>query len=427
MATASVALFLALGSAVGFGASAGLRTETRAGLIPTGGATTSDPSLDFVVTPTGNVTLSRGDTAFTLGYNVRLLRRFFVPTIDRFIILHNANAGYSDQFGRGWRLRANVAASLGEVDYATAGTVIGGQAQTGGATGNNTNNQTVNNGNVPNAAIVPLLNLSGVVALGGSVGRNHGVGFTFSVSQVRPIGSVDPSQQTFANTIGAGVGANYSYTVTARLGVSAGAGLNFTTFDDPTGAANSENSNFRSGSANFGVNYQFSPSSGATAQVGALVSDGTNGFLASPTGSLGYNFNVSNTAALQLGGQIMATVDGQANPITQSYDPRLSTQASFGGRIGSDWGVRIEAQFTTPLPIDPTGAESMTLTDAQNAATFVGGGIPVTYRVNDTVSAEFGVRAQAQAPRLDSDMFQFISPSITGYIALAATVGTAGP
>lgn len=421
MATASVALLLALGSAVGFGASAAVRTETSGGLIATGGQQNADPALDFVVTPAGTVTLSRADTAFTLGYNVRLLRRFFVENTDRFIILHNANAGFGDTFGRGWRLRANASASLGEVDYAAATTVIGNQV----GTGSNTNNQTPSRGNTPNAAIIPLLNLSGAAGLQGSFGRNHGVGFTVSVSQVRPLGTVDPGVQTFANTIGAGVGANYSYSVTSRLGLSAGTGVNFTTFDNASGS-NLNESNFASGSANAGVTYQFSATSGVGLQLGALVSDGTNGFLAAPTGSLSYNVNVSNTAALQLGGQIQATVDGQANPITSIFEPRFSAQASFGGRIGSDWGVRIEGQFTTPLPIEPSGTGLQMTNPNANVTTFIGGGIPVTYRINSALNAEFGVRGQVQGPRLDADTFTLISPSITGYVAISASVAT-GP
>ncbi len=412
MATLSVAVMLTLGAAVGVGATAGVRTETRAGLIPNGAETTSDPSLDFVLTPSGSLSLSRGDSAFTVGYNVRMLRRFFVDTIDRFILLHNANVGYGDTFGRGWRLNVSMSGTVGEVDYAGQTSATTPQAQTG-------NNPAVqNNGNAVNAPIVPLLNVSGVMALNGAIGRSHGLGFNVTVNHLRAIGTPVNVNETFSDTLGAGIGTAYRYTATARLGFVAGAGVNFTTFNDPAGMGSE---NFGSGSANLGVTYQFSATSGAGLQLGALVSNGTGGFLASPTGTLTYNVNFSNTAALRIDGRAQARVDGQPNQVTETFDPRFSSSVSVGGTIGSDWTVRIEGQFTTPLPIDPSDA---TMPNEEATTTFIGGAIPITYRINDAVDASFGVRAQVQGPRLDSEMFTLVAPSITGFVAISATVGT---
>lgn len=419
MPAPTAAMILAL-AASQFGASAGVRTETRGGLIPTGGAIESDPSLDVTISPTFAVTMGSSNSTFVAGYDLRLLRRFFVDAAQRFIIMHNGRLGYSDKFGRGWVFNADLATRYGEIDFANANL---NTPQPGSMMASTP-------GTAPAAVSIPVFTVGLAASLTGQFGRNHTLGFTVLTSHQRPLNiDVETASSTaainglalFEELTNGSLAMTYGYTVGPSLSINASGSVGFTTFPSAVNQG-TPGQNFTSGSASGGLSYRIGRSNSISGSLGTLISQGTSGFLISPIGRLGWTRAWASNLQYRVSTNLQVGVSGIANPLAGNVEPRLDSRFLLTAGFGKDWTANISAFMGTPVPINRSGGMNI-ITPDLGQETALGFDVPIAYRISDTLSVDFGVSAQVAATRFDAMDFRFLSPSITAFVGLNARVG----
>lgn len=401
--------------------SGGVAAELRGGAAPVVPFQPSRATMMLVVRPNIDLRIrDRRRTEFTIGGAPRMLLR--VPNqlgVNRPVFLGTAYLSLTTSISRRWTYGFNVDATAGEVDYTSAGFVLGPQ-------------QTA----VPSREITKYASVSGRTTFRARITRQHTVLFGGDVGYATPFGSsTNPlvvngvSLQPLPRYVSGGLTVGHEYQAT--------------TFDRITTTVRPSIVQFQPGplfvnvEGNVGWNRRIRRALGSVLEAGVLTAqiadrggrtDAESRTM--PLGRAGLFGMLYGDADVELDAAISGRYFGFFDPIRARLIPRVGLDLELAAHLEPGWtvGGRLTA-FTTATK-DPTPDPNAMNTMNTNAGfsldeTFLTLQIPATYRLDQNHTFEVGLLGTARGPHLSADRFRLRNFEGWVYVAYRFAIGTA--
>ncbi len=421
---------------------AGIRSETRAGLIPlapgsVGGTNQGSPlSVDFENVPRLALHVGSRNLRLSTNYSLRVLRRVSTSTSapSGVLLLHSGGLAMSYNLSRDWNTSLGASFSVGATDFlGVAPAVSSGSGPGNSATGG------------PAANVVDLFSggLSG--SLAGSVDHRTRTELMLRVSHSRSLGDATETVAVLPSQVSVGGDNNWNFVWDNRSDLVASASAEWINFGDPEGtetttAAGSLNSNFVNLALRTGFTRRFRGEGGVTIRAGmigiyrpAQEERGTDLRFA-PVFDLSYRDDLVRHRATRLLATVAVGLDGFADPVRAQFVPRATLGLGLTLSLRPRWTFDLQGAFVTPTDLRPPAPEPGVPSLAGLVGeTSVGGGLLARYRASDEITVEFGARVSALGPRLRAgedteapeDDFRLSNLTAVGFLGLTGAVTTA--
>jgi hypothetical protein len=394
-------LFASLLCAQELDAIASARLETAAGNVPVPVVTTTatpDQSedtrrvLSFEVAPAVSGILTTRMLRTSLSYNPRIYYR--TPGNGDPLILHRGTLTYRHAILRDLTLDTNVIGSYGEVDYGRDSLLPPEIVTLGGD------------------EVLGITSLSGGVALIKSFNATDRLEFEVRPSYAKPSSGETELQAQIR------VGGDVSYTVSLDrqnelMFVAGGETVEIEMVES-----------LRTTFARARYEYTFTRDFTVHAQAG--VAAAFNDFRVLPLGEVGIVADLLEGGGSRLTSTLLVGVESFVSPLLGTFDSRFTSTLTLTAELGPNLDIGLISSFYTLLT-PPDDAMGMSAAAAALAETVVSARLPITYRFNQELSLETGLRTSLRGPRVTNPMFELGQLEFVGYVSVLGTIDTTPP
>lgn len=368
-------------------AAVGGRLEAQVGVVPDTSFDDSEASVAFAVVPVAGIQVQSDRTELTALYRPRAYWRFPNPiSLERPLILHQANLDHVYQVSPRTSWRNRFAGSIGEVDYSLSSLVFDPSQPS-----------------VPSTDVTELVRVGGSTALGHQLTSRTTAGVALEGSYNSPLDTSD--EAFFVRSFDAEIAPFWGYAITRRDDVTLGVPVGYAWFD--------EEATYLIATPNLLFGHDFTRLTSGGLGVGLAylrVLDSLD-----PAGPEVGETDVTPTGDARLESRVYGErgkyVDvGAVAQYRWYFDPVLGRPAQragggvFGGMtLPPKWTVGVAVSFYTTVResvFESAEEEELVRRDQ----TMLRIDAPVSYDINRFLGLEFGVRSNLRGPALSEGL-----------------------
>jgi hypothetical protein len=406
-------VLLALCGVSDFELEALVRTESRAGVVPSDNPANSVGVVDMEVAPSGEAAYISGAEQAAIRYRPRVLYR--TPNgVDRPLLLNELEAIHRLRLSPDLTWTVSAYGAAGEVSY---GRLLDAQSVTSG---------TGPTAATPLPAQLIVRSLAGVLVSTWNqrFDARNAIDITAQAQYTRAESDVTqlPTQ------ISASVGALYGYAITRvdglELGLTAGvvrfSGIN-SYYNTPTSSVGATIASFPTVEARLGYRHRFSPRLRLSAHLGydALLQDAAH---SSPLADVNVEGDIVRQANTRLSTSWTLGVQGYANPALAFYGPRAALLGMIDFSFMRTFAARLNLAIYTPLSHPPPTMNPV-LDFYAFTQTVFSARTPLIWHIDQGVDVEVGMRTLFRASSAGQKSLDIAQLELMGYASLVVAFG----
>lgn len=424
---------------------AAIRVEGAGGEVPSPGASaTGEPqslaSVTMEATPSVTGLLSFRHARLTLGYLPRIYYRIGLEQGDESLdplLLHRVTLTYAHAISRELDLSLTASFSKGDLDYVLASGGGGGAADDllgGGGFGEPVETPVIDPVGIEDN-IINVTTVSGAASVTKTFGPGERLVFEVRPTYTKPRATlVDTTQLRTSGDL------TYTKPLDSRNELQLVLGGDASTFEsrgvDMTATATTTSIYGVRTSGRFTHTFNSHVSAYVLAglSVGltpASEEGGSSSTAVLPLAGLGVSWDIYRRGDWHFAIDASAGVDSFSSPLLGTFDGRLVSTIAVLMEIGARIDIRPSVSFFTTFTEPETDTTTMPMmmpTTSNVVESVLSARLPVSYRFDDDLSLEVGVRTSLRGPRLrGAEEFSLGQPELVGYASISATIDTNVP
>lgn len=421
---------------------ASIRVEGAGGEVPSPGASaTGEPqslaSVTMEANPSVTGLLSFRSARFTLGYLPRIYYRIGLEEGDERLdplLLHRVTLTYAHAVSRDLDLSLTASFSKGDLDYVLASGGGGGVAEDpfGGGFEEPVVTPETDSLGIQDS-VINVTTFSGAASVTKTFGPGERLAFEVRPTYTKP-------RATLVETTQLRTSGDLTYTkpLDSRNELQFVLGGDASSFESQgvdmssTSTTTSVYNVRASGRFTHVFNSHVSAyvSAGASLGVTPAREDGaasSNAVL--PLAGLGVSWDIYRRGDWHFAIDASAGVDTFSSPLIGTFDGRLVASLAALMEIGARIDIRPTVSFFTTITELEADSTSMMMpgTSTGVVESVLSARLPVSYRFDDDLLLEVGVRTSLRGPRIRSPEFELGQPELVGYATLSASIDTQVP